>query len=311
MAKEPVEVLRKQAQEAMSRGHYQEARQLYQQLLVHSADNPDVHYGLATAFFLLGDSESAAYHFKQVIRLDPLRAAAYINLGAVQNRLEQYDEALATLRKAIHLDPNRAEGYYNMGLVYKQLGQLDMAINAYREAIRLNPRMYDAHYNLGNIFLEKEQFHQAIAHYKQALEIRPNWEKGKAALEGAMAHQQAVKEGSGVKPAPPPASTPESKLDPERTLDANFHGALLRELHDTTVETDAETQEMLEFLQKEVEEAIRELSICILTPKDPKYNLDDSIARFDEVVVKLQQFQESMQKRMLRSKLMGEQIARI
>ncbi|MBM3992910.1 MAG: tetratricopeptide repeat protein [Planctomycetes bacterium] len=309
MANNPVEALRKQAQDAMSRGQYQEARQLYLQLLGLQPDNPDVHYGLATVFFLVGDAESAAHHFKQVIRLDPLRAAAYVNLGAVQNRLEQHDEALATLRKAIQLDPNRAEGYYNMGLVYKQLGQLDMAVNAYREAIRINPRMYDAHYNLGNIFLEREQYHQAIAHYKQALEIRPDWPKGKAALDSALAHQQEVKHGSGVSPAPAPAS--EAKLDPDRLLDPNFHAQLLRDLHEIVIEADNETQAMLEFLQKEVEEAIRNLSICILTPKDPKYNLDDSIARFDEVVVKLKHFQETLQKKMLRSKLLGEQIARI
>src|ERR1043166_2012680 len=178
MANESLDTLRKQAQDALAHGHHQEARQIYQQALGYNSDNPDIHYGIATACFLLNDLHSAVYHFKEVIRLDPLRAGAYINLGAVQNRLEHYDESLATLRRGIQLDPNRGEGYYNLALVYKQLGQLDMAITAYREALRLNPRMYDAHYNLGNIFFEKGQMNQATAHYKQALELRPNWEKG-------------------------------------------------------------------------------------------------------------------------------------
>ncbi len=310
MAKDSQELLRQKAQEALSRGQYQEARQIYQQALGYKSDSPDVHYGIATACFLLSDMHSAVYHFKEVVRLDPLRAGAYINLGAVHNRLGQYDEALTTLRRGIQLDANRAEGYYNLALVHKQLGQLEMAITAYREALRLNARMYDAHYNLGNIFLEKEQYALAVAHYKQSLEIRPNWEKGRAALEAALATQAAA-QGSGVEKAPAPATAPEAKIDPDRTLDPSFHGNLLRDLHELVVDTDKHTQAMLEFLQKEVEQAIRDLSICITTPKDPKYSLDDQIQRFDAVVVKLQQFQEAMQKHILRAKVVGEQIIKI
>jgi tetratricopeptide (TPR) repeat protein len=313
MANDPLETLRQNAQAALSRGQHQEARQIYQQALGYNSDSPDIHYGIATVCFLLGDLHSAVYHFKEVIRLDPLRAGAFINLGAVQNRLGLFEESLATLRRGIQLDPNRAEGYYNLALVYKQLGQLEMAINAYREALRLNARMYDAHYNLGNIFLEKGQLHLAIAHYKQALELRPNWEKGRIALEAALA-DQAAQESSGATKAPVTpavAPAPDSKLDPDRVLDPTFHGNYLRELHDIVIDTDKHSQAMLEFLQKEVEEVIRVLSICILTPKDPKYNLDDQIKRFDAAVLQLQQLQEAMQKRMTRAKMLGEQIIKI
>ena len=312
MATDQLDLLRQQAQEALARGQYQEARQTYQQALGYRMDSPDIHYGMATACFLLGDLHSAVYHFKEVIRLDPLRAGAYVNLGAVYNRLGHLDEALATLRRGIQLDANRAEGYYNLGLVYRQLSQLEMAINAYREAVRLNSRMYDAHYNLGNIFLEKEQYALAIVHYRSALDIRPDWQKGRNALAVALAEQKS-REGSDVKTveAGGPITASDSRLDPNRALDPNFHGKLLRDLHDTVVETDDNSQALLELLQKHVEEAIRELSICILTPKDQKYNLDDQIKRFDEVMVQLQDLQESMQKRMLKARVLGEQIAKL
>jgi tetratricopeptide (TPR) repeat protein len=312
MATDQLELLRQQAQQALSKGQYQEARQIYQQALGYRTDSPDIHYGIATACFLLGDLNSAVYHFKEVIRLDPLRAGAYVNLGAVYNRLGHLDDALATLRRGIQLDANRAEGYYNLGLVYRQLGQLEMAINAYREAVRLNNRMYDAHYNLGNIFLEKEQFALAIVHYRSALDIRPDWQKGRNALHVALAEQKSREGGSDVKTVDTgPSTAVDSKLDPSRLLDPNFHGKMLRDLHDTIVETDNKSQALLEFLQKQVEEAIRELSICILTPKDQKYNLEDQIKRFDEVMTELQQLQDAMQKRMMKAKLLSEQIAKV
>jgi tetratricopeptide (TPR) repeat protein len=217
---------------------------------------------------------------------------------------------LAALRRGLQLDSNRAEGYYNLGLVHRAMGQLELAINAYREAVRLNPRMYDAHYNLGNIFLEKEQLALAIVHYRSALEIRPDWQKGRNALAVAVA-QQKGREGSDRAGDSGPPTPTSSQLDPSRMLDANDHGKLLRELHDTIVDTDAKSQALLELLQKQVEEAIRELSICILTPKDQKYNLEDQIQRFDEVMTQLQEIQSTMQKRVMKAKLIGEQIAKI
>ena len=55
---------------------------------------PDVHYGLATVYFQLRELTSAAHHFREVTRLDSHRAGAFVNLGAVLNLLQQYDEAI-------------------------------------------------------------------------------------------------------------------------------------------------------------------------------------------------------------------------
>src|SRR5437868_13324758 len=183
MVAESVEVLSQRAREAIEQRDWEKARQMYLQALSVKSDAPDVHYGLATVCFQLKELTSAAHHFKEVSRLDPLRAGAYINLGAVLNLMNQYDEAVAALRRGIQIDSNRVEGYYNLGLVYRRKGQSDLAIQAYREATRINPRMADALYNIANIYLEKTQFGLSIAHYRQALEIRPTWEKAVPGLE--------------------------------------------------------------------------------------------------------------------------------
>lgn len=316
MSKDPLDVLCKKAQKALAQGQYQEARQIYQQALGYRSDSPEIHYGIATACFLVADFHSAVYHFKEVIRIDPLRTGAYINLGAVYNRLGQFDDALATLRRGIQLDANRSEGYYNLGLVYKQLGQLDMAINAYREAFRLNPRMYDAHFNLGNIFLEKGSIKQAIIHYGYALEIRPNWEKGRLALESAQA-AQSEKTSSDKDEADKTVRESETVrsrdivLDPERLVDPEAHGKHLRELHRLVVDADTSSQEMLDFVQKDVEGVIRDLSICILTPNSPGHNLKEQIDRFDDVLAQLQQLQDELQKRILSVQHVGEEALRL
>ena len=185
MVVESVDSLCQKARQAVAQGSHDRARQFYLQALNVKADSPDVHYGLATVCFLLNDLPSAAHHFKEVTRLDPLRAGAFINLGAVYNRLDQLDDAIQALRRGIQLDTHRAEGYYNLGLAYRRKGQPELAIQAYREAARANPRMADAHLNLANIYLEQEQYGLAMAHYKQALEVRPKWDKAENGLTQA------------------------------------------------------------------------------------------------------------------------------
>src|SRR5437016_1687796 len=125
MAGENIDSLCQKARQAVAQSNYEQARHLYLQALGLKSDAPDVHYGLATVCFQLNDLPSAAYHFKEVTRLDPLRAGAYINLGAVYNRLDQVDEAIQVLRRGIPLDTHRAERYYNLGLAYARKQQIE------------------------------------------------------------------------------------------------------------------------------------------------------------------------------------------
>src|SRR5947209_17996915 len=166
MLPDKVEKLCQRATQAIAERDWDKAKQAYLMAMGLRSDLPDVHYGLATVYFQLRELTSAAHHFREVTRLDPLRAGAFINLGAVLNLLNQYDEAITALRRGIQLDPQRVEGYYNLGLVYKRKGQPDLAIQAYREAIRLNPRMADAHHNLANLFFDKNQHRLALQHWE-------------------------------------------------------------------------------------------------------------------------------------------------
>src|SRR5437870_13552320 len=111
---ESIESLCQKAREAVARSEHELARKLYLHALGLKSDVPDVHYGLATVCFLLNDLQSAAFHFKETTRLDPLRASAFINLGAVYNRMDMLDEAVPVLRRGIQIEHTRPEGYYNL-----------------------------------------------------------------------------------------------------------------------------------------------------------------------------------------------------
>jgi tetratricopeptide (TPR) repeat protein len=309
MAKESIEAICQKAKAALKQGQAEQARQLYLQALGVRSDLPDVHYGLATVCFLLHDYVSAAHHFKEVTRLDPLHAGAFINLGAVYNRMDLLDDAILVLRRGIQLDLNRGEGYYNLGLVYRRKGQLDLAIQAYREATRVNPRMSDAHYNLANLYFERQQYGLAITHYKSALELRPNWEKALNSLEQAEAADKAQKSGSPLaKQEAEQAERLAKKHDLERTVDPMEHGAILNSLHNVTIESENQGRNLLKILLSEIEPAIKELSNVLLQPDHSVTELDQCVEKFESGMSNMQTVQQNLRRSVERVKTLSEQL---
>jgi len=296
MVAESVDVLCMKAREAISQRNPEKARALYLQALGLRSDVPDVHYGLATVCFQLKDLHSAAHHFKEVTRLDPLRAGAFINLGAVYNLLDQLDDAIPMLRRGIQLDSHRGEGYYNLALVYRRKGQMDMAIQAYREALRVNPQMADAHYNLGNVFVEKGQHAMAATHYKHALHLRPNWDKaqtGLAEVDAALNQARAPAPGA-TEEADDEHLAPHRQIDMDRTVDPNTQGDLLIVVHKATIESEDLGRQFLQVLENEIEPAIKELSSALLYPDTSAGELDSCVDKFEVAMARMRSIQKTL-----------------
>lgn len=305
MIPDKIEKLCLKAREAIEQRDWARAKQAYLLALGHRSDLPDIHYGLATVYFQLRELTSAAHHFREVTRLDPLRAGAYINLGAVLNLLEQLDEAIAALRRGIQLDPQRVEGYYNLGLVCRRKGQNDLAIESYREALRLNPRMADACMNLGNLYLEKGQHSMAQSQYQQALRLRPGWEK---ALDGIRFIQETTmaaqpgKAAETMKIAAPEKPT----IDLERPADPVAHQGLLTNLHQATVVCEEAGRKLQQILADEVEPAIKELSTCLLYPDTPLSEMESCIHRFEKALEHVRSAESAVMGNMDRLRHMSE-----
>lgn len=312
MPTETVESLCQKARQAVAQGQNDQARQFYLQALGLKTDHPDAHYGLATLCFMGNDLTSAAHHFREVTRLDPLRAGAYINLGAVYNLLDRLDEAIAALQRGIQLDTHRGEGYYNLGLVYKRKGQPQLAVQAYREAVHVNPQMVDAHLNLANLCLDLHEYGRAVSHYKQALEIRPNWEKARHGLAAAEAALQAASkrgpEETDVQPAPPEATAP--PLDLDRTVDPGIHGKLLSTLHKATIDSENHGRQFARILEHEIEPAIKELSTVLLYPNKSGHDLDQCMQKFEAALENMRGAQRTLQSSIQRVRAIGDKLVR-
>jgi Tfp pilus assembly protein PilF len=307
MLPDKVEKLCQRATQAIAERDWDKAKQTYLAALGLRSDLPDVHYGLATVYFQLREFTSAAHHFREVTRLDPHRAGAYVNLGAVLNQLAQYDEAVTALRKGIQLDPQRVEAYYNLGLVCKRKGQLDLSISAYKEALRLNPRMADAHLNLGNLFMEKESPRQALTHYEKALEVRTGWDKALDGVEAARdaiaaeeGHQAsgdggvqygadaaAAAPGGAASSATNQAVVRATSPDADRLVDPVLHATFLAALHQATIISEDAGRLVGTVVGEEIEPVIQELSRALLQSRGSRNELDGCLTKFEAALARM------------------------
>ena len=114
-----------------------------------------------------GTQTEAIESYKKCVNIDPMHAAAYINLGTLYYNRHDYVQAESFYRKAIEVDPRYALAYFDLGNVLDETGRLPDAISAYQSAISLAPTYADAHYNLA-LALEKARQPRKALHHWQA-----------------------------------------------------------------------------------------------------------------------------------------------
>jgi len=196
-----------QAMAAHQAGHWDQAEQLYRQVLHHAPGDLAVLHPLAWVRFQRGDIqggthamaqlvaakpdhahlradlahmlsasgqlEQAVEQFHTALRLDPTRMETHFNLGNALNQLGQHAQAIDSYRAAASLSPSDPEIYLNLGLAYKALHQLSNARQAYEQALRLRPDYADAWVNLGTIYKDEGELPQAETCYQRALQADP------------------------------------------------------------------------------------------------------------------------------------------
>ncbi|HVT88132.1 MAG TPA: tetratricopeptide repeat protein [Tepidisphaeraceae bacterium] len=150
-------------------GRFEQAEQIYRQVLAIQPRNPDALHLLGLIEHQFGRNTEAQELIERAIRNKPHEPTFYVNLGQVYRALNRIDMAEQAQRQAIELDPNIAEAHSNLASILRERRQLEQAETSVRRALNLNPRFPAALINLGNILKDRGQIDQAIESFQQAL----------------------------------------------------------------------------------------------------------------------------------------------
>jgi tetratricopeptide (TPR) repeat protein len=118
-----------------------------------------------------GEKQRAIALYEEILRLDPLYAAAYINLGTILFHQRNFALAEELYRRATEVDPSYVLAFFDLGNVLDELQRLDESIVAYRQAVVLSPRYADAHYNLALAYERKSERRKALHHWHAYIKL--------------------------------------------------------------------------------------------------------------------------------------------
>jgi tetratricopeptide (TPR) repeat protein len=130
LAQQPasVDLLARQAQEAIQAGRYSQAREKLLEALKHAPRNP----------------------------------VLWSYLGLADSQLDDLDAGIADFQKALSFAPKDAQTHFNLGLLYRRKGDSQKALEMYQRGLGLDPKDAAANQNYALLLMETGKFREAI-----------------------------------------------------------------------------------------------------------------------------------------------------
>ncbi|MBI5428672.1 MAG: tetratricopeptide repeat protein [Nitrospinae bacterium] len=111
----------------------------------HPQSSPAL-YGYGYCLYQLGQNPGAIEYFREAIQQEPENALALNNLGAALARDKEYPEAVDKIKKAVAISPDEPMFFHNLKSVYESMGTPERFLAEYREYLKDGPKPLAAGY---------------------------------------------------------------------------------------------------------------------------------------------------------------------
>ncbi|MEW6417916.1 MAG: tetratricopeptide repeat protein [Nitrospirota bacterium] len=154
---------------------WKDPQTLWQDVIKKAPDNARAYNNLGVVFKDRGEFDKAIEQFEKSLRANRNYTAVYYNLGDIQYRLRNYDNAVAYLKQALtgRFDEQLHMDILNkLGRTYSAMGQTEKAIETFEKAARLFPTSVSVLNNLGVQYIKTDRIDSAIEMFEKAIKIR-------------------------------------------------------------------------------------------------------------------------------------------
>lgn len=161
-----------QATTLVNAGKYQEAINIYEEILRTEPHNLKVLYSAAYSYLHIGRADVAHTYLRRFIARNDKDADVYNLFGLANERTGYSNEALENYTKAISLDSNFYEAYFNRGRCYSALQNLSATRADYNIAKKnkiITPALY---YASGELYFYLKQYDSAIIDFEKILNFK-------------------------------------------------------------------------------------------------------------------------------------------
>ncbi len=159
-------------------GRFDEAIEKGEYLLARSKKGDkiqaEMHGLLGDVYLKIQDSEAAAFHFEQALKIRPDSIETYMKLVNLYQNKGDAEKARTLLDKVITLKPSYAEPYHLLAEIYT-LEQKDSALmELYKKIIELEPDKVLPRIKLVQLYFKHKKYESAQAVVTEILELDPS-----------------------------------------------------------------------------------------------------------------------------------------
>jgi len=155
---------------SLARGAWDEAIEVYRELLDRDPRHAVARNHLAVALSKLGHFAEAEEQFRRAITARAKYAEAHVNFGALLQWTGRFAESEMSLRRALRLQPSHLQGQINLAVTQSLLGRLPSAKEGFEKVLKIAPGNAHALVGLGRIAALEGRHAEAETLFTRAVE---------------------------------------------------------------------------------------------------------------------------------------------
>ncbi|MGA8594981.1 MAG: tetratricopeptide repeat protein [Bryobacteraceae bacterium] len=163
--------LQTQGIQALDRRDYQQAEQVFSQLLKNDPKDYSASFNLALAEAGLKKDAEAIANFKRTLELKPGLYQAELNLGMLYLRSNRPADAASLLADVVRQKPDLAQPYVFLGEALQAQSKWPEAAAEFQEAAKRNPKDARAELGLAETLLHQGKLDEAEPHFERAVAL--------------------------------------------------------------------------------------------------------------------------------------------
>jgi Flp pilus assembly protein TadD len=156
-------------------GYLDQAAASFQQVIAAKPDDPEGYYNLGTLNLRRNNFQQARHYLEQTVKLRSNYPEAWNNLGMMAAQEDQPEEAIRNFQQSLLLRPTYAIALLNLGNVYRRQGSFGKAEECLNHAFEIQPDDPEVNYSLGMLFAQQNQVQRASSYLQKAIELRPDY----------------------------------------------------------------------------------------------------------------------------------------
>jgi tetratricopeptide (TPR) repeat protein len=162
------------AAEHQKEGRWEEAEQLYREVLRDNPTNVDAMRLLGNVAMQTGRIYYAERLFRRAVSNAPDFVMAQIDLGHALKKQSRLEEAIEQFRQAIRLEPDNVQAHHLLGSTLSLAAQTHEAVDAYQKVLELAPKHTGAMLGLGHVLKTVGRQEEAIEAYRNCIRHKPH-----------------------------------------------------------------------------------------------------------------------------------------